>query len=83
MVKDYDCDIRYHLEKANIVADALSRKMTSAPIRDLCLRMIITSPLLDLIKDVKFMGLKEGKWKKQKTMVQIPSFVVDSQGLLT
>ncbi|XP_073133557.1 uncharacterized protein [Henckelia pumila] len=26
LVKDYDCDISYHLGKANIVADALSRK---------------------------------------------------------
>ena len=26
LVKDYDCDISYHPRKANVVADALSRK---------------------------------------------------------
>ena len=26
LVKDYDCEINYHPEKANVVADALSRK---------------------------------------------------------
>ncbi|GKA29352.1 putative reverse transcriptase domain-containing protein [Tanacetum coccineum] len=29
----YDCDIRYHLGKANVVADALSRKERSKPLR--------------------------------------------------
>jgi hypothetical protein len=26
LIKDYDLEIQYHLEKANVVADALSRK---------------------------------------------------------
>ena len=30
MFKDYDCIIDYHIGKANVVADALSRKMISA-----------------------------------------------------
>ena len=27
LIKDYDCVIDYHLEKANVLADALSRKL--------------------------------------------------------
>nr|GEV23755.1 hypothetical protein [Tanacetum cinerariifolium]GEZ98685.1 hypothetical protein [Tanacetum cinerariifolium] len=30
---DYDCEIRYHLGKANVVADALSRKEREPPLR--------------------------------------------------
>nr|GFB63436.1 putative reverse transcriptase domain-containing protein [Tanacetum cinerariifolium] len=33
LLSDYDCDIRYHLGKANVVADALSRKEREPPIR--------------------------------------------------
>jgi hypothetical protein len=28
LIKDYDCEINYHSGKANMVADALSRKST-------------------------------------------------------
>ena len=44
VVNDYDCEILYHLGKANIVANALSCKATSERIKDLCMRMIIVSP---------------------------------------
>ena len=49
-MKDYDCEILYHPRKAKAMVDALSRKAVSAPIRDILLRMVITSPLLELIK---------------------------------
>ncbi|GKG11922.1 putative reverse transcriptase domain-containing protein, partial [Tanacetum coccineum] len=32
-LSDYDCDIRYHLGKANVIADALSRKEREPPLR--------------------------------------------------
>ncbi|GKD26747.1 putative reverse transcriptase domain-containing protein [Tanacetum coccineum] len=33
LLSDYDCDIRYHSVKANVVADALSRKERVKPLR--------------------------------------------------
>ncbi|GJV99156.1 putative reverse transcriptase domain-containing protein [Tanacetum coccineum] len=33
LLSDYDCEIRYHPEKANVVADALSRKERIRPLR--------------------------------------------------
>ncbi|GJR50752.1 hypothetical protein Tco_1401273 [Tanacetum coccineum] len=41
LLSDYDCAIRYHLGKANVVADALSRKERIEPLRVRALVMTI------------------------------------------
>nr|GEW02010.1 hypothetical protein [Tanacetum cinerariifolium] len=41
LLSDYDCEIRYHPGKANVVADALSQKKQIKPIRVQALVMII------------------------------------------
>nr|GEX22355.1 putative reverse transcriptase domain-containing protein [Tanacetum cinerariifolium] len=50
LLSDYDCDIRYHLRKANIVADALSRKERIEPLR---VRALVMTIGLDLPKRAK------------------------------
>nr|GEY35393.1 putative reverse transcriptase domain-containing protein [Tanacetum cinerariifolium] len=49
LVSDYNCDIRYHLGKANVVADALSRKERSRPLR---VRALVITMGLNLPKKI-------------------------------
>ncbi|GKB47011.1 putative reverse transcriptase domain-containing protein [Tanacetum coccineum] len=49
LLSDYDCDICYHPGKANIVADALSRKEQEPPLR---LRALVMTISLDLPKQI-------------------------------
>lgn len=49
LLKYYDCEIHYHLEKANIVADVLSRK--EKPIKISSAIMGIVSKLPELNKE--------------------------------
>nr|GEY49676.1 putative reverse transcriptase domain-containing protein [Tanacetum cinerariifolium] len=44
---DYDCEIRYHLGKANVVADALSRKERVNPKGVRAMNMILQSSIKD------------------------------------
>ncbi|GJT16073.1 reverse transcriptase domain-containing protein [Tanacetum coccineum] len=46
---DYDCEIRYHPDKANVVADALSRKEIFKPNRIRAINMTIQSSIKDNI----------------------------------
>ncbi|GKD93707.1 putative reverse transcriptase domain-containing protein [Tanacetum coccineum] len=41
LLSDYDCEICYHLDKANVVADSLSRKERDKPIRVRALVMTV------------------------------------------
>ncbi|GJZ68082.1 putative reverse transcriptase domain-containing protein [Tanacetum coccineum] len=52
-LSDYDCEIRYHLGKANVVADALSRKEREPPLRVRALVMTIGLNLPKQILDAQ------------------------------
>ncbi|GKE51247.1 putative reverse transcriptase domain-containing protein [Tanacetum coccineum] len=45
LLSDYDCEIRYHPKKANVVADVLSRKERNRPLRVRALMMIVHNDL--------------------------------------
>nr|GEV10542.1 putative reverse transcriptase domain-containing protein [Tanacetum cinerariifolium] len=49
LFSDYDCEIRYHPCKANVVADALSRKERVKPKRVRAMNMILQSSIKDRI----------------------------------
>ncbi|GKE04576.1 putative reverse transcriptase domain-containing protein [Tanacetum coccineum] len=49
LLSDYDCDIRYHPGKTNVVADALSRKERIEPLR---VRALVMTIGLDLPKRI-------------------------------
>ncbi|GJZ99863.1 retrotransposon protein, putative, ty3-gypsy subclass [Tanacetum coccineum] len=49
LLSDYDCEIRYHPRKANVVADALSRKERIKPLR---VRALVMNIGLDFPKQI-------------------------------
>nr|GEU77155.1 putative reverse transcriptase domain-containing protein [Tanacetum cinerariifolium] len=59
LLVDYDCEIRYHLEKANVVADALSRKERIKPLRVRALVMTLHSKLPSQILEAQNEAIKE------------------------
>ncbi|GKC34128.1 putative reverse transcriptase domain-containing protein [Tanacetum coccineum] len=65
LLSNYDCDIRYHLVKDNVVADALSRKERMKPLRVRALVMTINSNLPSQILDVQVESVKEENIKEE------------------
>ncbi|KAJ9562865.1 hypothetical protein OSB04_008025 [Centaurea solstitialis] len=83
VVKDYDCEILYHPGKANVVTNALSRNPIGDPIRGLCLRMTVMTPLLELIGKAQEKTVLDVNANRERITGKIPKLDRDSRGLLT
>ncbi|GKC29699.1 putative reverse transcriptase domain-containing protein, partial [Tanacetum coccineum] len=59
LLSDYDCEIRYHPGKANVVADALTRKERIKPLRVRALMMTIDLNLPSQILNAQAKAMKE------------------------
>lgn len=56
LIKDYDCMIEYHLSRANVVVDVLSKKSSGSLAH---LRMAYLSLLVELLKDRVELGMSQ------------------------
>ncbi|GKD22764.1 putative reverse transcriptase domain-containing protein, partial [Tanacetum coccineum] len=58
LLSDYDYEIRYHPRKANVVADALSRKERDRPLRVRALMMTVHNDLPKQIREARERAMK-------------------------
>nr|GEW88423.1 retrotransposon protein, putative, Ty3-gypsy subclass [Tanacetum cinerariifolium] len=65
LLSDYDCDIRYHPGKANMVSDALSRKEIIEPLRVRALVMTIGLDLPRQILEAQIEAMKPKNLEKE------------------
>nr|GEV99924.1 retrotransposon protein, putative, Ty3-gypsy subclass [Tanacetum cinerariifolium] len=65
LLSDYDCNIRYHPRKANVVADALSRKERIEPLQVRALVMTIDLNLPRQILEAHIKALKPENLEKE------------------
>nr|GEW09944.1 putative reverse transcriptase domain-containing protein [Tanacetum cinerariifolium] len=65
LLSDYDCEIRYHQGKANVVTDTLSRKEREKPFKVRSLVLTNHKDLMQQILEAQVESLKEGNVQKE------------------
>ncbi|KAI3764894.1 hypothetical protein L2E82_14911 [Cichorium intybus] len=82
LINDYDCEIAYHPGKANVVADALSRKFHEKKSQERLMQIELKSGLIERFKDAQKQVLERGDLKKEKLGKDLV-FGENTQGLKT
>nr|GEV97207.1 reverse transcriptase domain-containing protein [Tanacetum cinerariifolium] len=80
LLADYDCEIRYYLEKANVIADALIQKKQIKPLQVRSLIMTIHPKLPSPILRVQNEALKEENVKAENLQGMDKSFKIRPDG---
>ncbi|XP_076936104.1 uncharacterized protein LOC143603076 [Bidens hawaiensis] len=83
LVKDYDFEIIYQPGKANVVADALSRKEGHQSTQTKYLKMTVTSNLFERIKAAQIEALKEENLKRERIVGHIKDLNENENGVKT
>nr|GEZ70034.1 reverse transcriptase domain-containing protein [Tanacetum cinerariifolium] len=82
LLSDYDCEIRYHPGKANVIADALSRKEKEKPLRVRSLVLTDHKDLMQQFFEAQVESLKEGNVQKEDLgRMQKQIFEICSNGI--
>ncbi|GJY77047.1 putative reverse transcriptase domain-containing protein [Tanacetum coccineum] len=80
LLADYDCEIRYHTGKANVVADALSRKERIKPLRVRALVLTLNPKLPLHILEAQTKAVKEKNIKAENLRGMDKAFEVRLDG---
>ncbi|KAI3684814.1 hypothetical protein L6452_34040 [Arctium lappa] len=81
ILKDYDCELLYHPGKANVVADALSRKNYGSEVKVTLNRIDVISCLVEDIKRSQVEALREVNLKDEIMVKKRETLTEDSRGL--
>ncbi|KAI3746537.1 hypothetical protein L6452_08971 [Arctium lappa] len=81
LLSDYDCEIKYHPGKANVVADALSRKEKVKPTRVRAMGMLVQTSLKTQICEAQKEALKEENLKNEALYQSEKEFETRSDGV--
>ncbi|GJW24573.1 reverse transcriptase domain-containing protein [Tanacetum coccineum] len=80
LLADYDCEICYHPRKANVMADALSRKKQIKPLRVRALILTVHPKLPSQILEAQNEALKEENVKNENLRGMDKSFEIRPDG---